>query len=104
MSDTTMTIEQALLRLARLKLAGQAENIARLLLIKANPEWRHPRVIASNLGMKGPGMSRFQARMIADGYLKAEREKSDRRQMKVTLTTKGTNFLRRSERDWSREQ
>ena len=48
-------------------------------------------------------MCRFQARMIADGYLKAEREKADRRQMKVTLTTKGTNFLRRIERDWSKE-
>jgi DNA-binding MarR family transcriptional regulator len=102
MSDTTMTIEQVILRLARMKLAGQVEDIARLLLIKANPEWRHPRVIAANFGTNGANMCRFQAKMVKRGFLKAERLKTDRRQVSVTVTAAGSNFLRKIERDWSK--
>ncbi len=102
MSDTTMTIEQVILRLARMKLTGQIEDIARLLLIKANPAWRHPRVIAAALGMSGPTTSRFLARMIKRGFLKTERVKTDHRQMNVTVTGAGSNFLRKIERDWSK--
>jgi DNA-binding MarR family transcriptional regulator len=102
MSDTTMTIEQVILRLARMKLAGQVEDISRLLLIKANPEWRHPRVIAANLGTNGANLCRFQARMIERGFLKAARLKTDKRQMHVTVTPAGSNFLRKIERDWSK--
>lgn len=102
MSDTTMTIEQVILRLARMKLAGQIEDIARLLLIKANPAWRHPRVIAAALGITATAMSRFQGRMIERGFLKVERVKTDLRQMNVTVTVAGSNFLRKIERDWSK--
>jgi DNA-binding MarR family transcriptional regulator len=102
MSDTTMTIEQVILRLARIKLAGQVEDISRLLLIKANPSWRHPRVIAANLGTSGANLCRFQARMVKCGLLKAERLKTDKRQMHVTVTPAGSNFLRKIERDWSK--
>lgn len=102
MSDTTMTIEQVILRLARMKLAGQIEDIARLFLIKANPSWRHPRVIAANLGTNGANMCRFQARMVERGFLRAERMEADRRQVRITVTVAGTNFLRKIERDWSK--
>jgi DNA-binding MarR family transcriptional regulator len=102
MSDTTMTIEEVALRLNRLKLGGHIEDIARLHLIKANPEWRRQRVIAQNLGMHNPGMHRFVARMVARGLLKAEREKKDKRQVDVTVTAAGSAYLRFVEKKWSK--